>query len=129
MPQKAQRLRNVLLAAIRSGTNLNQFDTILPDLCRSLTQDCYVDKWKPHKISDILSSDDKIVGDFMAEHYSKQTKAFAALIAGVSDEMRKMMIAYENNRPITRGSTTKDALACLGPYQTLMLVWGSDPGG
>jgi hypothetical protein len=47
-----------------------------------------------------------IVGAFTAEHYSNQTKALAALIAGISDDMREMVIAYENNRPITRGSTT-----------------------
>jgi hypothetical protein len=47
-----------------------------------------------------------IVGAFTAEQYSNQNKALAALTAGISDDMRKMMIAYENNRPITRGSTT-----------------------
>jgi hypothetical protein len=31
LPQKAKRLRNVLRAALRSGTNPNQFDAILPD--------------------------------------------------------------------------------------------------
>jgi hypothetical protein len=34
MPQKAERLRNVILAALRSGTNPNQFDAILPDLSK-----------------------------------------------------------------------------------------------
>ena len=106
MPQKAQRLRDVMMAAVRSGTNPNQFDSILPDLFRFLSQDCYVDKWKPHTIPDIVDTGDKIVGAFTAEKYSNQNKAFAALIAGISDDMRKMMIAYENNRPITRGSTT-----------------------
>jgi hypothetical protein len=67
-----------------------------------LSQDCYVDKWKLHTIPDIVDTGDKIVG----EKYSNQNKVFAALIAGISDDMRKMMIAYENNRPITRGSTT-----------------------
>jgi hypothetical protein len=71
-----------------------------------LSQDCYVDKWKPHTIPDIVDTGDKIVGAFTAEQYSNQNKAFAALIAGISDDMRKMMIGYENNRPITRGSTT-----------------------
>ena len=100
VPQKAKRLQNVLLAAIRSGTNPNDFDAILPGLYRFLTQDCYVDKWKPHKITDTLSSGDNTVGDFIAEQYSKQNKAFAAPTAGISDEIWKMMIAYENNRPI-----------------------------
>ena len=106
MPQKAERLRDVLMTALRSGTNPNQFDSILPDVCRFLSQDCYVDKWKPHTINDIVDTGDKIVGAFTAEQYSNQNKSFAALIAGISDDMRKMMIAYENNRPITRGSTT-----------------------
>jgi hypothetical protein len=99
-------LRNILLAALRSGINPNQFGAILPDLYRYLSQDCYVDKWKPHKITDILDTGDQIVGDFKAEQYSKQNKAFAALIAGISDDMSKMTVAYENNRPMTRGPTT-----------------------
>ena len=107
LPQKAERLRNVLLAAIRSGTNPNQFDTILPDLYRFLTQDCYVDKWKPHKISDILSSGDNIVGDFIAEQYSKQNKAFAAPTAGISDEIWKP----EENR-FENGKADEHAEGC-----------------
>jgi hypothetical protein len=108
MPQKAERLRDVVTTAVRSGTNPNQFDSILPDLhiCRFLSQDCYVDKWKPHTIPDIVDTGDKIVAAFTAEKYSNQNKALAALIASISDDMRKMTIAYENNRPITRGSTT-----------------------
>ena len=101
MPQKAERLRDVIMTALRSGTNPNQFDSILPDVCRFLSQDCYVDKWKPHTITDIVDTGDKIVGAFTAEQYSNQNKSFAALIACISDDVRKMMIAYENNRPIT----------------------------
>jgi hypothetical protein len=85
---------------------INKFVSILPDLCRFLSQDCYVDKWKPHTIPDIVDTGDQIVGAITTEKSSNQNKAFAALIAGISDDMRKMMIAYENNRPITQSSTT-----------------------
>ena len=106
MPQKAERFRTVILAAMRygSGADPTQFAVILPDLARFLTQDCYVDKWAPHKIDDILvrSSGDNIVGNFTVEQYSKQNKMLAFYIAGLSYGLRQMMIAYTNNRPITQ---------------------------
>jgi hypothetical protein len=36
MPQKTERLRDVVTTALRSGTNPKHFDSILPDLCRFL---------------------------------------------------------------------------------------------
>ena len=91
LPKKAKRLRNVVLTTLRSSTNPNQFDAILPDLCRFLSQDCYVDKWKPHTITDIVHTGDKIVGAFTTEQYSNQNKALATLIARISDDIRDDM--------------------------------------
>jgi hypothetical protein len=62
-----------------------------PDLCRFLSHDCYVDKWKPHTITDIVHTGDKIVGAFTTEQYSNQNKALATLIARISDDIRDDM--------------------------------------